>query len=82
VRLQLPDRAGWAELTAVSKVGVKSLCWFGTERQPVGDLATRLASAQPRIAATARTGGRRRQAVGGWARRVGGRRASAAGAAR
>lgn len=34
VRLQLPDRDGWAELTAVSAGGkVKYLGWFGRDRQ-------------------------------------------------
>ena len=35
VRLQLADRDGWAELTAVSDDGkTRRLSWFGTDRWP------------------------------------------------
>ena len=35
VRLQLADRDGWAELTAVSDGGkTRRLSWFGTDRWP------------------------------------------------
>jgi len=62
IRLQLPDRAGWAELTAVSAGGnAKPLGWFGRDRQTGNNPAAWLLAGGNVAGREEETPGRRRR---------------------
>lgn len=62
IRLQIPDRDGWAELTAVSAGGkAKRLGWFGGDRPPGNSPATWLLANSNRGGQEEDTAGRSRR---------------------